>query len=53
MTERAILALQDGTTEGLCHKESPILSIQYHSESCRRPQDSVHLFERFLVMVKG
>jgi len=44
--------LNDGTVEGLRHKELPILSIQYHSEGSPGPQDSVYLFDRFLEMVK-
>ncbi len=52
MTERAILGLQDGTVEGLRHKELPILSIQYHPEGSPGPQDNVYLFDSFLEMVK-
>ena len=44
--------LNDGTVEGLCHKELPILSIQYHSEGSPGPQDNVYLFDRFLEMVR-
>jgi carbamoyl-phosphate synthase small subunit len=44
--------LNDGTVEGLRHKELPILSIQYHSEGSPGPQDNVYLFDRFLEMVK-
>ncbi|MGA7678132.1 MAG: glutamine-hydrolyzing carbamoyl-phosphate synthase small subunit [Dehalococcoidia bacterium] len=45
--------LNDGTVEGLCHKELPVISIQYHSEGSPGPQDNVYLFDRFLEMVKG
>jgi carbamoyl-phosphate synthase small subunit len=44
--------LNDGTVEGLRHRELPILSIQYHSEASPGPLDNVYLFERFLEMVK-
>ena len=44
--------LNDGTVEGLRHKELPIISIQYHSEGSPGPQDNVYLFERFLEMVR-
>ena len=44
--------LNDGTVEGLRHKELPIFSIQYHSEASPGPWDSVYLFERFLEMVR-
>jgi carbamoyl-phosphate synthase small subunit len=42
--------LNDGTVEGLRHRDLPILSIQYHSEAAPGPLDSMHLFERFLEM---
>ena len=43
--------LNDGTVEGLRHKELPIISIQYHSEGSPGPQDNVYLFDKFLEMV--
>jgi len=45
--------LNDGTVEGLHHRDLPILSIQYHSEASPGPQDNMYLFERFLEMVRG
>jgi carbamoyl-phosphate synthase small subunit len=45
--------LNDGTVEGLSHRDLPILSIQYHSEASPGPLDNMYLFERFLHMVKG
>ena len=44
--------LNDGTVEGLRHKELPIFSIQYHSEASPGPLDNVYLFEKFLRMVR-
>jgi len=44
--------LNDGTVEGLRHRELPIFSIQYHSEASPGPLDSVYLFERFLDMMR-
>jgi len=44
--------LNDGTVEGLHHRDLPILSIQYHSEASPGPLDNMYLFERFLEMVK-
>jgi carbamoyl-phosphate synthase small subunit len=43
--------LNDGTVEGLRHRDLPILSIQYHSEASPGPLDNMYLFERFLDMV--
>jgi len=45
--------LNDGTVEGLRHRDLPILSVQYHSEASPGPLDNMYLFERFLEMVKG
>jgi carbamoyl-phosphate synthase small subunit len=45
--------LNDGTVEGLRHRDLPILSIQYHSEASPGPLDDMYLFERFLEIVKG
>jgi carbamoyl-phosphate synthase small subunit len=44
--------LNDGTVEGLRHRELPLLSIQYHSEGSPGPQDNTYLFQRFLEMVR-
>jgi len=45
--------LNDGTVEGLRHRDLPILSIQYHSEASPGPWDNMYLFERFLEMEGG
>ena len=45
--------LNDGTVEGLRHKELPLFAIQYHSEASPGPLDNTYLFDQFLEMVKG
>jgi carbamoyl-phosphate synthase small subunit len=45
--------LNDGTVEGLRHRELPIFSIQYHSEASPGPLDNRYLFEKFLEMVRS
>ena len=45
--------LNDGTVEGLRHRDLPIMSIQYHSEASPGPLDNLYLFDEFLAMVKG
>ncbi|MBI4328972.1 MAG: glutamine-hydrolyzing carbamoyl-phosphate synthase small subunit [Chloroflexi bacterium] len=50
--EVSLVNLNDGTVEGLRHRELPILTIQYHSEASPGPWDNEYLFDRFLAMVK-
>ena len=44
--------LNDGTVEGLEHRELPLFTIQYHSEASPGPQDTEFLFDRFLDSVQ-
>ena len=43
--------LNDGTIEGIRHRELPVLTIQYHSEASPGPLDNEYIFDRFLDMV--
>jgi carbamoyl-phosphate synthase small subunit len=40
--------LNDGSVEGLKHRELPVFSVQFHPEGCPGPQDSQRLFDEFL-----
>ena len=40
--------INDGTVEGMTHKELPIYSVQFHPEASAGPQDSEYIFDRFL-----
>jgi carbamoyl-phosphate synthase small subunit len=44
--------LNDGTVEGVRHKELPIFAIQYHSEASPGPLDNVYQFRQFMEMIE-
>lgn len=50
--EVAHVNLNDGTVEGLRHRELPIFSIQYHPEASPGPTDSAFFFQQFVSMLK-
>jgi len=42
------LHLNDGTCEGIRHRESGAFSVQYHPEASAGPHDARYLFKRFI-----
>ena len=44
--------LNDGTIEGLRHRELPIFAVQYHPEAAPGPHDGRPLFNQFLDVVR-
>ena len=44
--------LNDGTMEGLEHRELPAFSVQYHPEAAPGPHDSRYLFDRFVAAMR-
>jgi len=49
--EVSFVNVNDGTVEGLIHKELPVFSVQYHSEASPGPLDSTYLFNKFVAMI--
>jgi carbamoyl-phosphate synthase small subunit len=45
--------LNDGTCEGLAHRELPAFCVQYHPEASPGPHDANYLFHRFTALMDG
>ncbi len=45
--------LNDGTVEGMRHRELPIFSVQYHPEAAPGPHDAGYFFEQFAELIDG
>ena len=45
--------LNDGTSEGMRHRELPVFSVQYHPEASPGPHDAHYLFRRFIELMGG
>ncbi|HXZ24062.1 MAG TPA: carbamoyl phosphate synthase small subunit, partial [Methanomassiliicoccales archaeon] len=51
--EVSMTNVNDGTVEGLRHKELPIFSAQYHPEASPGPKDTSFLFDEFMQSMEG
>lgn len=50
--EVTYISMNDGTVEGMRHKELPIYSVQYHPEASPGPTDNMYLFDEFFEMMR-
>jgi carbamoyl-phosphate synthase, small subunit len=44
--------LNDGSLEGMRHREWPVFSVQYHPEYASGPHDAEYLFDRFMKLME-
>jgi carbamoyl-phosphate synthase small subunit len=47
------VALNDGTIEGLQHKDAAAFTVQYHPEASPGPEDANYLFDKFMSLIES
>lgn len=43
--------VNDGSVEGIRHREYPAFSVQYHPDAAPGPHDAIHLFDEFMELM--
>ena len=51
--EANMININDNTVEGVCHKDLPVFTTQFHPEACPGPEDTRFLFDRFGKMMEA
>lgn len=49
--EPLFVNMNDGTNEGIRHKNKPFFSAQFHPEACSGPTDTEFIFDRFAELI--
>lgn len=50
--EELFVNMNDASNEGICHKENPWFSSQFHPEACSGPVDTEFMFDKFVETLK-
>ena len=50
--EELFVNMNDGSNEGIRHKEKPWFSCQFHPEACSGPVDTEFIFDKFIETLK-
>lgn len=45
--------INDGTIEGVRHRQFPAFSVQFHPDAAPGPHDALHLFDEFIEMMEA
>ena len=51
--EPLFVNMNDGSNEGIRHKDMPWMSAQFHPEACSGPVDTEFLFDEFIGMLNA